>query len=154
VIWSGALQDWQSCKGYSCGRIALKSADPKAQPSTRFNELTDRRDVAEMVNGIRKMLEMASQLPGHLTKAGRRYAGSESERCRDRRLAEKVANTERHPTSTCRMGSDALSVVDSLRKVQELDGLRIVDGSILPPASRRPMATRPSSWWSRRSRTH
>jgi choline dehydrogenase len=37
-----------------------------------------------------------------------------------------------HPTSTCRMGTDARSVVDSQLRVRGIDGLRVVDGSIMP----------------------
>lgn len=118
---------------YSRGRIALKSADPAAKPSIRFNYLTDRRDTAEMVDGIRKTLDMANQ------SAWSRYKGAAvdtPERTASDAEIEAwlrtVANTEHHPTSTCRMGSDDLAVTDSAGRVHGLEKLRIVDGSILP----------------------
>ena len=120
------------CIRYS-GRIALKSADPRTKPSIRFNYLTDRRDTIEMVDGIRKTLAMADQ------SAWSRYKGAAVE-TPDRTASDTeieawlrtVANTEHHPTSTCRMGSDDLSVTDSAGRVHGLEKLRIVDGSILP----------------------
>ena len=43
-----------------------------------------------------------------------------------------IANTEHHPTSTCRMGADELAVTNNEGLVRGLEHLRIVDGSILP----------------------
>ncbi|MGC2031028.1 MAG: GMC oxidoreductase, partial [Steroidobacteraceae bacterium] len=43
-----------------------------------------------------------------------------------------VANTEHHPTSTCRMGTDEMAVADGVGLVRGVERLRIVDGSILP----------------------
>jgi choline dehydrogenase len=118
---------------YSRGRIGLKSADPAAKPRIRFNYLTDRRDIAEMIDGVRKTLEMANQ------PAWSRYRGDAVDtpdlKASDDEIEawlRTVANTEHHPTSTCRMGSDDLSVTDSLGKVHGLEKLRVVDGSILP----------------------
>lgn len=118
---------------YSRGRIGLKSADPKAKPSIRFNYLADRRDITEMTDGIRKTLAMVEQ------PAWRRYKGEAvdtpditASNGEIEAWLRTVANTEHHPTSTCRMGSDDLSVTDSAGKVHGLEKLRIVDGSILP----------------------
>lgn len=118
---------------YSRGRIALKSANPADKPSIRFNYLTDRRDIVEMTDGIRKTLEMAHQ------PAWDRYRGAavdtpdlQSTDAEIEAWLRTVANTEHHPTSTCRMGQDDLSVTDNAGRVHGLERLRIVDGSILP----------------------
>lgn len=118
---------------YSRGRVALKSADPRAKPSIRFNYLTDRRDTLEMVDGIRRTLEMAHQ------SAWDRYRGLpvdtpdlKSSATELETWLRTVANTEHHPTSTCRMGKDDLAVTDSAGRVHGLERLRVVDGSILP----------------------
>ena len=44
----------------------------------------------------------------------------------------KVASTCLHPTSTCRMGTDDMAVLDSRLKVRGLDGVRVVDASAMP----------------------
>ncbi|WP_448956238.1 GMC family oxidoreductase [Labrys neptuniae] len=118
---------------YSRGRISLKSANPADKPAIRFNYLTDKRDEAEMVAGIRKTLEMVDQ------PAWSRFRGDAVDTpdlaADDAEMAawlRTVANTEHHPTSTCRMGSDDLAVTDGQGRVHGLEGLRVVDGSILP----------------------
>jgi choline dehydrogenase len=118
---------------YSRGRIALKSADPAAKPSIRFNYLTDRRDTLEMIDGIRKTLDMAHQ------PSWDRYRGQPVDtpglKASDAEIEgwlRTVANTEHHPTSTCRMGADDHAVTDAAGRVHGLEKLRIVDGSILP----------------------
>lgn len=118
---------------YSRGSITLNTANPKDKPAIRFNYLSDRRDVREMIDGIRKTLEMAHQ------PAWSRYRGKAVDTpnvdATDAELEKWlriVANTEHHPTSTCRMGTDAMAVTDSQGRVHQLSGLRIVDGSILP----------------------
>jgi choline dehydrogenase len=117
----------------SRGRISLKSADPAKKPAVRFNYLSDGRDIDEMVAGIRKTLAMVEQ------SAWSRYRGEAVEtpdiKAPDAEIAawlRTVANTEHHPTSTCRMGTDDLAVTDSEGRVHSADRLRIVDGSILP----------------------
>jgi choline dehydrogenase len=118
---------------YSRGKISLKSADPTAKPAIRFNYLTDERDINEMVAGIRKTLEMVEQ------PAWAPYRGPAVDtpgiKTADSDIAgwlRMVANTEHHPTSTCRMGSDDLAVTDGAGLVHGIERLRIVDGSILP----------------------
>ncbi|WP_179403296.1 GMC family oxidoreductase [Burkholderia guangdongensis] len=118
---------------YSRGSVSLKSANPAHKPMIRFNYLTDGRDTAEMVDGIRKTLDMVAQ------PAWARYRGeavdTPSLNDSDADIAawlKTVANTEHHPTSTCRMGADERAVTDDVGRVHELDRLRIVDGSILP----------------------
>lgn len=118
---------------WSRGRIALKSADPENHPAIYFNYLSDARDLKDMVAGVRRTLEITAQ-PAWLT-----YRGSEIDtpnlRATDTELANWlrfVANTEHHPTSTCRMGVDDFAVTDGVGKVRELERIRIVDGSILP----------------------
>jgi len=118
---------------HSRGNITLRSADPRHKPVIRFNYLTDERDVTQMVQGIRKTLQMVEQ------PAWSRYRGESVDtpglNATDNELTawlRQVANTEHHPTSTCRMGVDDMAVTDSQGCVHGVSRLRVVDGSILP----------------------
>jgi choline dehydrogenase len=118
---------------FSRGQITLKSTDPADKPKLRFNYLTDSRDVDEMVAGVRDTLEMAHQ--SSWNKYRQDPVDTPSPGATDVEIAawlRTVANTEHHPTSTCRMGTDELAVTDAAGRVHGIEALRIVDGSILP----------------------
>jgi choline dehydrogenase len=118
---------------HSRGSIRLKSNIPSHKPALSFNYFEDRRDMIEMIGGVRKTLEMAGQpawckyCTGQLDDVRRSSTNDEIEA-----FIRNVANTEHHPVGTCRMGKDADAVTDAAGKVHGLDKLRIVDGSILP----------------------
>ena len=118
---------------YSRGRIRLKSVDPRAHPAIHFNYLDDPRDVAEMVDGIKRTREMAAQRPWDEFRSG--SLDAELEGASDATIEQwlrTVANTEHHPAGTCRMGTDSLAVTDGAGRVHGVEALRVVDGSILP----------------------
>jgi choline dehydrogenase len=116
------------------GSVKLTSADPGARPALRFNYLStgqDRRVWVEAIQVARAILGQPAFAP---FDAGELAPGPEV------RTGEQIldwvgreAETALHPSCTCRMGTDALSVVDpaSLR-VHGLDGLRVVDASVMP----------------------
>jgi choline dehydrogenase len=134
VIVSEGFQYFVSqMRPHSRGRVALKSAKPADKPAIYFNYLTDERDVAEMVAGIRKTLAMVEQSVWDLYRGP--VVDAPDGRASDPEVAswlKAVANTEHHPTSTCRMGSDDYAVTDAVGRVRDVKRLRIVDGSILP----------------------
>ncbi len=118
---------------YSRGRIRLKSADPKIHPAIHFNYLEDRRDVAEMVDGIKRTREIAAQKPWDEFRAASLDPALDD--ANDDDIASwlrNAANTEHHPAGTCRMGTDALAVTDGAGRVHGIEALRVVDGSIMP----------------------
>jgi choline dehydrogenase len=118
---------------YSRGRIRLKSADPAAHPAIHFNYLDDPRDVTEMVDGIKRTREMAAQKPWDEFRSASLDPDLDGASDADiARWLRNAANTEHHPAGTCRMGTDDLAVTDGEGRVHGLDGLRIVDGSIMP----------------------
>ena len=115
------------------GRIRLKSADPRAHPAIHFNYLSDPRDITEMVDGIKRTREMAAQKPWDEFRAGSLDPDLDGASDTDiARWFRTVANTEHHPAGTCRMGTDAMAVTDGEGRVRGVEGLRVVDGSIMP----------------------
>jgi choline dehydrogenase len=116
------------------GSVKAVSADPRVKPELRFNYLStenDRREWIEAVRVTRKILAQAAwaELDGGELSPG---ASVES----DEQILEwvaKDAETALHPSCTCRMGVDELSVVDpSTMKVRGVEGLRVVDASVFP----------------------
>lgn len=117
----------------SRGRIGLKIADPTAHPRIEGNYLSHPDDVGVLLNGAklaRKLLH-APALARHLREEVRPGPAVQT----DEALIDDIrarAETIYHPVGTCRMGSDSASVVDPAARVRGIDGLRVVDASILP----------------------
>ena len=117
----------------SRGQIRLDTADPRRHPKIRFNYLDDPRDLAEMLNGIKMTREMSHQAAwdefrhAELDPDLKDYSNRELTR-----WLRANANTEHHPVGTCRMGTDNDAVTDGSGHVHGVDGLRVVDGSVLP----------------------
>jgi choline dehydrogenase len=117
----------------SRGSLRIKSADPSVPPEIRINYLateTDRTANVEGLKILRKILHAPALRPFVVEEydPGAKVVSDEEllNHCRQR------GSTIYHPTSTCRMGNDPLAVVDQRLKVRGLEGLRVVDGSIMP----------------------
>jgi choline dehydrogenase len=117
----------------SRGSLRIKSADPEAAPEIRINYLateTDRTVNVEGLKILRKILAapaLKSFVIDEVEPGPKVLSDGELlEFCRQR------GSTVYHPTSTCRMGNDPFAVVDQRLRVRGLDGLRVVDGSIMP----------------------
>jgi choline dehydrogenase len=117
----------------SRGSLRIKSADPAVPPEIRINYLateTDRTANVEGLKILRKMLHAPALKPFVVDEVEPGAAVvSDSDLlayCRQR------GSTIYHPTSTCRMGNDSLAVVDQRLRVRGIDGLRVIDGSIMP----------------------
>jgi len=116
------------------GTVQIRTADARVPPSLRFNYLSTEQDRREWVEAI----ECAREILGQ--RAFARFDGGELSPGPDVVGAERVLDwvaregeTALHPSCTCRMGIDDLAVVDpdSLR-VRGIDGLRVVDASVMP----------------------
>ena len=117
----------------SRGSLRIGSADPSAPPEIRINYLSTEVDRAANIEGLkilRKILR-APALSSYVVEEvdpGAKVSTDEEllDYCRRR------GSTIYHPTSTCRMGSDALAVVDQRLRLRGIEGLRVVDASIMP----------------------
>jgi len=120
-------------KPRSTGTLRLASADPEAPPLVDQNYVADPRDLAVMRAGIRIAREVFRQ------PAFDAYRGEEldpgpqavSDADLDAYVREK-SEADYHSVGTCRMGGDAQAVVDAALRVRGLEGLRVVDASVMP----------------------
>ena len=116
----------------SRGEIKLKSTDPYSAPSIRFNYMQTEHDLKEMREGIKIAHEIFEQ------KAFDKFRGKAINPINlnsDEEINEFIRNTgdtAYHPSGTCKMGKDNLSVVDEKLKVYGIENLRVVDASIMP----------------------
>ncbi|CAM2186828.1 choline dehydrogenase [Burkholderia cenocepacia] len=122
-----------SMRSPSRGRVKLRSRDPNDHPSILFNYMAEALDWREFRDAIRATREIMRQ------PALDRYRGRElnpGADCKsDKELDAFVrarAETAFHPSCSCKMGYDDMAVVDEEGRVHGLDGLRVVDASIMP----------------------
>lgn len=129
--------------GYSChvcllqprsrGSVTLASADPMALPLVDPNFFGDEEDMERMVRGFRRMRAILSQ-PALAGLGARELPASATARSDDeiRQFIRSHADTIYHPVGTCRMGPGPMDVVDAQLRVHGMEGLRVVDASIMP----------------------
>ena len=115
------------------GSVSLRSPDPKDAPMIRMNYLQSQSDVQKLVAGI-KLIRNLFQ-----TSAFDEFRGEEvapgANVTSDEALVTYIrdgCSTVWHPVGTCKMGTDPMAVVDSELRVHGVDGLRVVDASIMP----------------------
>lgn len=117
----------------SRGQVRLGSADPAAAPSIVFNHLADATDLEDLVDGIELGRTIVRQAAlASVTKAELLPGKAVQSRADLRRWVAANLGTSYHPSGTCKMGLGADAVVDLQGLVHGFDGLRVVDGSILP----------------------
>jgi len=117
----------------SRGHVALASADPMAAPLIHQNFLSSPRDWASLRYGFRVARQLASQ-PAMAPFVGAEFFPGpkcESDDEIDQHI-RATSITVHHPAGTCRMGSDDASVVDPQLRVRGLEGLRVIDASVMP----------------------
>jgi choline dehydrogenase len=116
----------------SRGTVSLRSPAPDAAPRIRHNYLDAQEDRRSMITGLRAALEIAGQPPMRNVINGEFDVPASDSDADLLAHARRTAQTDYHPTSTCAIGS----VVDSELKVLGLEGLRVVDASVMPTVVR------------------
>ncbi len=117
----------------SRGSVRIRSSDPRAAPAIRYNYLDTELDRRTMVDGmrlLRRILEQpairpyiaAEYLPGARVQTDDEWLG----------YLREAGTTIYHPTCSAKMGTGPDAVVDSHLRVKGLEGLRLVDASVMP----------------------
>ncbi|MBF7687344.1 choline dehydrogenase [Acinetobacter rathckeae] len=122
-----------SMRSPSRGRVQIKSLNPHDHPSILFNYMSTEQDWQEFRDCIRLTREIMHQ-PALDEYRGREISPGKDV-VTDEQLDEFVrthAETAYHPCGSCKMGHDDMSVVDHEGRVHGLEGLRVVDASIMP----------------------
>jgi len=117
----------------SRGEVTLASADPLDRPVIDFNYLSEADDLRCAVAGVRWNLRILYAKPfddirGAEVAPGAAFRSDEDLEC----FVRRTASTTWHPAGTCRMGNDDMAVVDDRLRVRDIEGLRVVDASIMP----------------------
>jgi choline dehydrogenase len=122
-----------SMRSPSRGRVKLRSRDPRQHPSILFNYMAEALDWREFRDAIRITREIIAQ------PALDRFRGRELNPGAALKTDAEIdafvrnrAETAYHPSCSCAMGYDDMAVVDGEGRVHGLDGLRVVDASIMP----------------------
>lgn len=118
---------------YSRGRLTLASADPGASPIVDPNIFADERDLEAMVDAVIISRTVGSEEPfAPFRKAEFAPGAAVTTRDQLREFCRNTVGTYHHQVGTCRMGTDALSVVDPSLNVHGITHLRVADASVMP----------------------
>jgi choline dehydrogenase len=120
----------------SRGFVAPLTPDPTAKPYILHNYLAEETDMARMVEGLRLTLEITRQpaLAKYTTRP--HYIPASDSDADMRAHIRQQTFTLYHPVGTCRMGSDEAAVVDPELRVRGVEGLRVIDASVMPTVPR------------------
>ena len=117
----------------SRGRLLLKSTDPRQAPAMSPNYFSVPQDEDALLAGVKWVRRIFQTEP---IKSRILAEDAPGESCRSdddiREYLHTSANTFCHPAGTCKMGQDATAVVDERLCLRGIDGLRVIDASIMP----------------------
>lgn len=130
---SGITLNSYTLRPASRGSVTLRSADPRDLPVVDPNFLAEPEDLRISVEGVKISREIFSQ--PSLRKYIRRIRfpdDSVTTQAGFEAYARQYGRTSYHPVATCRMGKEAMAVLDPQLRVRGLDGLRVCDSSAMP----------------------
>lgn len=131
--WSGFMASICQLRPESRGFVRIKSADPKQAPAIQPLYMTTEGDRRCIVDGLKRLREImrapaikpyvkAEEMPGPGVNTDAEWL----------EFSRAMGSTIFHVSCTCRMGQDPRAVVDERLRVRGMEGLRVVDGSIMP----------------------
>ncbi|PSC67760.1 glucose-methanol-choline oxidoreductase [Micractinium conductrix] len=134
---SGITVQLIACRPHSKGSVGLKNADPFTPPKLRPGYLTDKAgaDLATLRSGVHWARDLASSGPLSEFLEGELFPGSQVVSDDDiDSYIRRTIHSSNAIVGTCRMGAagEAGVVVDNQLRVQGVDGLRVVDASVMP----------------------
>lgn len=128
--------------GFSChvcllhpksrGSIRLQSADPAQPPAIDPNFLAEREDMEKLIIGFRKMREIFNAPAMAPYRGAELFSADAQSDAQIEAFIRKTADTIYHPVGSCRMGPKDSDPLDSQLRVKGVQGLRVVDASMMP----------------------
>jgi choline dehydrogenase len=117
----------------SRGNVSLRSASPNDSLVIQMNYLQSESDLQKLVAGIKIIRQLFhskafDEFRGEEVAPGADVSSDEALQA----YVREVGDTTYHPVGTCKMGTDSLAVVDPELRVHGVEGLRVVDASIMP----------------------
>lgn len=131
--YSGFTSSVWQCHPQSRGSVMIQSNDAFKQPKIAPNYLSATLDRKVMVDAVKILRRINAQPAFESLWNTEMVPGADKQT--DRQILDSVRNgggTVFHPVGTCRMGSDEHSVVDPELRVRGVDGLRVIDASVMP----------------------
>jgi choline dehydrogenase len=131
--WPGFSIIFNVCRPKSRGEITLRDREARSPPRILANYMTDPYDMRIMISAFRILEQIVATAPlrSLITEQIWPGPGVKSDE-QVEAFIRRFGSSTYHPCGTCRMGEDDKAVVDSQLRVRGIDGLRVVDASVMP----------------------